>query len=193
MGDVWSRRSTEAAKDTTVADTLSRDLNIEHVVMLAFRTDSIDTNQTLYELAKYNFTNYLVRNFEIVVEGAEGLTRMTISGFANYDEAIQYRQQLIKDFMPMLKNRSVVRLYVVSEQNLKLLGSSFSFDDYEKFYNDNLAPVKMSDQPLLTEPAEVVRKENADEDDTDEDNPDDEQEDNGDDDNMFDFEEDFYR
>ena len=193
MGDVWSRRSTEAAKDTTVADTLSRDLNIEHVVMLAFRTDSIDTNQTLYELAKYNFTNYLVRNFEIVVEGAEGLTRMTISGFANYDEAMQYRQQLIKDFMPMLKNRSVVRLYVVSEQNLKLLGSSFSFYDYEKFYNDNLAPVKTSDQPLLTEPTEVVGKENADEDDTDEDNPDDEQEDNGDDDNMFDFEEDFYR
>ena len=73
----------------------------------------------------------------------------------------------------MLKNRSVVRLYVVSEQNLKLLGSSFSFDDYEKFYNDNLAPVKTSEQPLLTEPAEVVRKENADEDDTDEDNPDD--------------------
>ena len=192
IGDVWSRRATETAKDSTMADTLSIDLNTDHVVMLAFKTDSVDTNQLLYELAKYNFTNYLVRNFEIVVEGGEGLTRMTISGFTSYDEAIQYRRQLMAEFTPLRKANTGIRLYVVSEQNLKLLGTTFSYTDYEEFYEQKLAPVKTSDQPLLDEPTEVVDKESADDDDEDG-KQEEEQEDEEEDNETFDFEEDFYR
>ena len=93
----------------------------------------------------------MVRNFEIGVEDADGLHRMTVSGFRNYDEALQYARQLHAQ-------TSVARLignnrtYVISEPNLPLLGRQYSYTDYEKFYAKHFAPLKTSTEPLLTEP-----------------------------------------
>lgn len=197
LGDVWSRRALTAKSDSTAADTLSLELNTPHVVMLAFRTDSVNSNQMLYELAKYNFTNFLVRNFDINVEGEEGITRMTVSGFRSWEEATEYRKQLSKEFAPLQKPSSGVRLFVVSEQNLSLLGTSFSFAEYEDFYRQNMEPLAMPEEKLLTEPEEVTTEpaaENDEEEDEEDENEDWEGTDNnGDDQEVFDFEEDFYR
>ena len=197
LGDVWSRRALTAKSDSTAADTLSLELNTPHVVMLAFRTDSVNSNQMLYELAKYNFTNFLVRNFDINVEGEEGITRMTVSGFRSWEEATEYRKQLSKEFAPLQKPSSGVRLFVVSEQNLSFLGTSFSFAEYEDFYRQNMEPLAMPEEKLLTEPEEVTTEpaaENDEEEDEEDENEDWEGTDNnGDDQEVFDFEEDFYR
>ena len=151
----------------------------------------------LYELAKYNFTNFLVRNFDINVEGEEGITRMTVSGFRSWEEATEYRKQLSKEFAPLQKPSSGVRLFVVSEQNLSLLGTSFSFAEYEDFYRQNMEPLAMPEEKLLTEPEEVTTEpaaENDEEEDEEDENEDWEGTDNnGDDQEVFDFEEDFYR
>ena len=198
LGDVWSRRSSSAKADSTAADTLSLELNTAHVVMLAFKTDSVNSNQMLYELAKYNFTNFLVRNFDINVSGEEGITRMTVSGFRSWEEATEYRKQLSKEFAPLQKPSSGVRLFVVSEQNLSLLGTSFSFAEYDDFYKKNMEPLAMPEEKLLTEPEEVTtqpkeEEEDDNEEDDDNDNWDGTEENNGDDQEVFDFEEDFYR
>ena len=44
----------------------------------------------------------------------------------------------------------------ISGQNLPLLGNQFSYEDYEKFYNKNFAPIKANTSNLLTEPAKIV-------------------------------------
>ena len=193
MDDVWSRRTMIATADTTVADTLSRELDTPHVLILAFRSDSVSTNQMLYELARYNFTNFLVRNFEIEVEGDEGISRLTVSGFLSYDEAAQYRRQLASSFPPLKEYGTRLRLYVVSEANRQLLGTAFSYADYEQFYDKELAPVKTAEEELLNEPTEIeVRGEDEDgevrgEDEEVRDLQESEEEE------LFDFEEDFYR
>ena len=191
FGDVWSRRSAAMNTDSAAVDTLSRELDAPHVVILAFRTDSVDTNQMLFELAKYNFTNFLVRNFEIEVEGDEGISRLTVSGFLSYDEATQYRRQLTSSFTPLKEMGRQLRLYVVSEINRRLLGTTFSYADYEQFYDSELAPVKTSEDALLDEPTEIVDSEEMGE---EEDLPENEEEsDDEEEEEMFDFEEDFYR
>ena len=63
IGDVWSRRDVTLTSDSTVADTLSADPHQQFLFILAFEPDSVDQNQLLFEMARYNFTNYLVRNF----------------------------------------------------------------------------------------------------------------------------------
>lgn len=192
MDDVWSRRTMIATADTTVADTLSRELDTPHVLILAFRSDSVSTNQMLYELARYNFTNFLVRNFEIEVEGDEGISRLTVSGFLSYDEAAQYRRQLASSFPPLKEYGTRLRFYVVSEANRQLLGTTFSYSDYEQFYEKEIAPVKTAEEKLLNEPAEIevrdeeVRDEDGETGDEEEEVRDEEEE-------LFDFEEDFYR
>lgn len=187
-GEIWDRRNSLEQRDTTNADTLCLNTDQPHVVMLAFRTDSVNSNQLLYELAKHNFTNYLVRNFEIKVEDIEGITRMTVSGFLNYDEASLYRRQLVTSFTPIQSQGSGIRLYIVSEANLRLLGTTFSYADYEQYFNENIAPTETPRELLLDEPAEVVVKEQGEQEgDTSDDGDEEETEDS------FDFDEDFYR
>ena len=154
IGDIWSRRDITLAADSTGTIELSAERNDNFMFILAYEPDSVNENQLLFELARYNFTNFLVRNFDIVLDEDGGLHRMRISGFLNYDEALQYARQLYAD-NGMADWLKACRSLVISEKNLSLIGSRFSYDDYLQFYEDTFVPMKISDQPLLTEPDSV--------------------------------------
>ena len=164
MDDVWSRRAAIVQQgDSTQIDSLIFERNTSYVFMLAFQPDSVNQNQLLYEMAKYNFSNYLVRNFDIVIDqDPNGLSRMIISGFLSYDEARQYARQL-HDNKAMQQHLEHCRSLIVSEQNLRLLGTSFSYHDYEVFFEQQMAPVKITNQNLLEEPESITQEEDPDE------------------------------
>ena len=95
IGNVWERRTvTLNNNDTTAVRQLSAERNANFVFMIAYQPDSVDANRLLFELARYNFTSYLVRNFDINIEDDGALQRMTVSGFRNFDEALQYARSL---------------------------------------------------------------------------------------------------
>lgn len=152
LAGVWDRRTVVLRdSDSTAVRQLSDDRNAAFVYTIVYRPDSVDENKLLFELARYNFTSYMVRNFEIGVEDADGLHRMTVSGFRNYDEALQYARQLhAQTSVARLIGKN--RTYVISEPNLPLLGRQYSYTDYEKFYAKHFAPLKTSTESLLTEP-----------------------------------------
>ena len=50
------------------------------------------------------------------------------------------------------------RSLIISEANLALLGTRFSYDDYQQFYEDTFVPMKVSEQKLLIDPAEIEQK-----------------------------------
>ena len=152
LAGMWDRRSVVLRdSDSTAVRQLSADRNAAFVYTIVYAPDSIDENRLLFELARYNFTSYLVRNFDIAIEDADGLRRMTVSGFRNYDEALQYARQLHSQAaIARLIARN--RTFIVSETNLPLLGQQYSYADYEKFYAKHFAPLKTASEPLLTEP-----------------------------------------
>ena len=159
LAGMWDRRTIVLRdSDSTAVHELSTDRNAAFVYTIVYNPDSLNENRLMFELARYNFTSYLVRNFEINIEEADGLRRITISGFRNYDEALQYARQLhTQAAVTRLvgKNRSLI----VSETNLPLLGRQFSYADYDKFYAKHFAPLKTSDEPLLNEPDAVTTPE----------------------------------
>ena len=97
IGDVWSRRDIALSADSTRQDTLSARTDQNFLFILAYEPDSLNENQLLFNMARYNFTNFLVRNFDIQIDEDHGLHRMLISGFLSYDEALQYARQLYAD------------------------------------------------------------------------------------------------
>ena len=154
IGDVWSRRSTMVAVDDTLSvDTLSADVNTDYVFVLAYDADSLDQNKLLYEMARYNFTSFLVRDFNIETDSDNGISRMIISGFLSYDEALQYAQRLYspEGIGDRLKG---CRRIIISKDNLRLLGTRYSYKDYELFFEKELAPLPGNKLPLLNEPEE---------------------------------------
>ena len=161
LGDVWTRRTAVLAdSDSINAKTFDAERNTEFVFMLAYVPDSVDENKLLYQMAKVNFTHYVVRNFDLAIEDANGLRRMVVRGFRNYDEALQYARGLAEQ-AGLQQLLSGCKAIVISDKNLPLLGTNFSYADYQNFYDKNFAPLKISSQPLLTEPIHVAPKEDA--------------------------------
>ena len=156
LNDVWTRRSIELNdRDSTRQKGYSPERNASFVFLLAYDPDKTNENQLLFEMAKYNFTSYMARYFDINIEDLEGLHRMQISGFNSYDEARQYANAVYQQ--PAIKRLlGNVRAYVISEPNLKLLGTSHTYEEYEKFYRKHFAPLPVSKLPLLLEPAETA-------------------------------------
>ena len=156
LDNVWERRSEVLTdNDSTAVRELSDERFAAFTFMIAYKPDSTDENRLLFELARYNFTSFLVRNFDIAVEDADGIHRMKVSGFRNYDEALQYVRQLFtnKTITSLIgRNRTII----ISEQNLPLLGQQFSYDDYARFYDKHFAPIKISDEQLLNVPEAVT-------------------------------------
>ena len=50
----------------------------------------------------------------------------------------------------------------MSEQNLRLLGTTYSYHDYEVFFEQQIEPVEISTQPLLEEPESITQEEDPD-------------------------------
>lgn len=154
--DIWKRRTsgTAAGDSAAVADTLSAERFSQFNFVLAYPTNSLDEDQLLYEMAYYNFTSYMVRNFEIEVLEEGGISMMCIRGFLSYDEVHAYAQHLYADrhMAAVLKG---IRTLLISDENLNHLGTSFSFDEYKEFFDNKFAPLDVPDDLIIDEPAEL--------------------------------------
>ncbi len=162
MGDIWSRRAfTMSDSDSISKREFQPDLQVPYAFLFAYNPDSIQNeNKLLFELARFNFTTFMVRNFEIQIENIDGLHRMLVNGFQSYQEARQYARQLYEqsELIPQLAAKA--RPIIISDSNLELLGTQYSYDDYEKFYETHYVPLKLSTIQLLNEP--IIENRNAD-------------------------------
>lgn len=152
VSNLWGRRAQSESADSTQQQTqLSDDRYSNFVFLLAYPDNSLDEDQLLYEMARYNFTSFMVRNFDIEIVRDRGLSELIIKGFLNFDEVHAYTQKLFADphMAALLKG---IRAVLISEQNLKLLGTSFSFDDYKAFYDTHFAPLQVPEDLRLDEP-----------------------------------------
>ncbi|SFO61627.1 tetratricopeptide repeat protein [Prevotella sp. tf2-5] len=156
--DIWrQRQNLENPNDTSAIDTLSTQRDTRYTFILAYSPDSVNQNQLLYDIAKYNFTSYLVRNFDINIDTDGPISRMMVSGFRSYDEALQYAHQLFAN-LQMKQRLAGCRQIIISDQNLPLLGTVFSYDDYDIFFHEELAPVEVTKQQLLLQPDTIVEE-----------------------------------
>lgn len=164
--DIWGRRSSMLLGDSTaMADTLSMDRYSNFNFVLAYPTGCLNDNQLLFELARYNFSSYMVRNFEIAQEKMEGISMMIVKGFLSYDEAHAYAQQLLSD-RRMVRRLDGLKTLIISDKNLSLLGKQYSFDDYSRFFEEKFAPLQIPknvnldeqiDQPFI-DPDEIEER-----------------------------------
>ncbi len=50
------------------------------------------------------------------------------------------------------------RHLIISDDNLQKVGTSFSYNDYDEFYERELAPLEISDKELLGDPEELYEE-----------------------------------
>lgn len=150
IANIWDYRSTALAEETDTTSTFSDNPNEEFIFLMTYSPDSLNENQLLYNLAKYNFTSYLVRNFDIAIENFGDMHRLAVSGFRNFGEALVYARELYRNTSIMTIAKGS-RNIVISRTNLPLLGAQFSYNDYDKFYSEHFAPLPRPTIAVLEE------------------------------------------
>lgn len=179
MGSIWERRRGLFDEADSLANdsTFSPEKNANFVFVIAYERDAIDENQLLYEMARYNFTAFTVRNFDIASEKGDGIDMMQVRTFLNYDEAYIYMHRLFNN-ADMAYKLQGLKCFIISEENLKRLMKGLSFADYFDFYDehfDRVGSLRISEdeEASLDEPTELpepVDEEELDEEEWEEDN-----------------------
>ena len=70
---------------------------------------------------------------------------MQVSGFRSFDEAYQYARQLFASQAVVQQMGKSTKGIIISDKNLKLIGTIYSYKDYEAFYAKHFAPLNDPD------------------------------------------------
>jgi outer membrane protein assembly factor BamD (BamD/ComL family) len=104
------------------------------VIIIPKETNDTTLNSLLYDIAAFNFTKFLVKDFDIARENIDGKKAIVISGMENYDEALWYESMLLSE--PMLQGRvtlDVCERIVISETNLGVINQGLTWGKYKEF------------------------------------------------------------
>ncbi len=147
---IWGLRANAAGSDSTQVAQLQDTRVGQFAFVLAYPKNSLDEDQLLFEIARYNFTAFLVRNFDLEISDIGAISILVVRGFQGYDEVHAYAQQLYSD-QHMATVLEGMRTLLIAEDNLKLLGTQFSFDDYKDFYDKKYAPLAVPEDLKIDE------------------------------------------
>ena len=133
---IWERRmdgSITANRDSIPS--FSKERNVPYYFVLAFPNNSVDQKRLLFEMARYNFSRYMVRKFDMVFEEQREITLLEVKEFLNFDEAFLYRKRLYEngETATLLEGINAI---IISKSNLDLLLQYYTFDEYRNFYEE---------------------------------------------------------
>lgn len=115
-----------------------------HVYVMVYPTDSVSANQVLYDIARHNFTRFVVRDFDLEQMTFGSLGLLVIKGFANFEELSHYKRLLEEDTDLVLPPQ--VRRVMITVDNFNLLlNEGRSFEEYFEFLEQgNIEKVESS-------------------------------------------------
>ena len=145
VGSIWARRRGGLEGDSLSLDSIPS-FTTEHtdpyLFMLAYGDGTVNENKLLFEVARYNFSHFMVRNFDINFVKENGIGMMQVGEFMNYTECYQYMKRLFADER-LSQQFEGMRIVLISKPNYELLQRFYSFDDYQQFYEQHLGELPM--------------------------------------------------
>ena len=128
-----AQQSTDSVAADSVAVQFSTERNLPAMVLLVMENDEQKANQLLYEVALFNFSQFMIKDFDLkLLPTFEANTSaLQIAGFEKMDEAEWYINLLQKNatILQFLQANNV-QVVAITEENFKLLNTHFSLQDY---------------------------------------------------------------
>ena len=116
------------------------DKKSKHRLMLVSSTNTANSNKLLYNIASFNFSRFMIKDFDLVVTKLDSVqSALSVTNFESYDEADWYSKTLTTDpLLVKLLNDLNIRKIIISEANFALLRTGFSLNDYLAFSNNSV-------------------------------------------------------
>jgi tetratricopeptide (TPR) repeat protein len=144
--NIFSLRDVQLLDSLSKMDSLAQQFQFNpkepHFVLMAYDSTLIRINRLQFDVALYNFTNFLVRDYEMSLVEIGKMDVLLISGFENAEDAVRYRSWIQFQGQTPENKYTGLRLIIVSESNLKLLEQGVSTEKYDSFYNEKYSEIK---------------------------------------------------
>lgn len=132
MSTLWETRLTA---DPLTPDTLKSDFKLnpyaEQYLVMVFPLDSINPNSVLFETARFNFSTFTVRDFDLEQMAFSNVGLLLVKGFRNLKELNRYAVALAKGHLDFPESLRIVK---ISKEDFELLlRESRSFEEYFRF------------------------------------------------------------
>jgi len=134
---LWDLRL--SADSTTVAADTPAEFELnpadQQLLVLLYPTDSVSANQLLYDIARHNFSTFVVKDFDLEQMNFGRLGMLIIKGFTDMNELNHYRRVMADD--RDLKLSPQVRPVIISARNFDtLLKEGRSFEEYFRYLDE---------------------------------------------------------
>ncbi len=128
--------------DTALMDrTFSTERAEASVVYIVINLDENELNNLLYQVALFNFSQFLIKDFDLKKLPTFALRKsaLEVSGFDSYDEALWYCSLILENIdLHTLFERLQADILPITESNAELLIKRFSIEEYKQFQLENM-------------------------------------------------------
>lgn len=105
-----------------------------HILALGYSSDSINVNKLLFDVALYNFTNFLIRDYDLSVEKWGAQEVLVIRSFENAEDVLRYVSWMtFQGQLPDIRYPGL-KYIIVSESNLRKMEGQYPEDAYQRFF-----------------------------------------------------------
>ena len=134
-GMLWDTRLSDSVEGDMAADgqpaAFERDPSKPQYLVLAFPRDSVNANLLLYEVARFNFSSFVVKDFDLEPMSFGNVGLLIIKGFDNMRQLEHYRSVMAEADFTLPEQ---VRPIMISKANFELLlREGRSFEEYFRF------------------------------------------------------------
>ena len=137
-GMLWTMRltnDTTAGAENKEFTPFKEGRNKPQYFVLVFSTDSVSSNQLLFEVAKHNFNSFVIKDFELEPMSFGDLGLIVVKGFANFYEVDHYRGVWEKDAEMNIPQQA--HYVIISEENFNLLlQEGRTFEEYFRYLDE---------------------------------------------------------
>lgn len=113
--------------------TFSSEKKTPHYLLLIPRNENVNLNSLLYDLAAFNFTKFMVKDYDLNKRTSAGLTYICV-GTESYEETEWYERTMLAE--PTLQGRITldqVERIIISDENLKLIEQGKTWEEYKEW------------------------------------------------------------
>lgn len=137
-GMIWDIRfgTGENLEETAGVDFIA-DPDAEYMLLFIYKSQTIDKNQLIYDVASYNFSNFIYQTFDLSFTETNSLEMLQVKGFNSLGEIESYidkafdKKSLMEELDP-----SIIPL-PISTDNFVALMNGKSLNEYFLFFEKN--------------------------------------------------------
>jgi outer membrane protein assembly factor BamD (BamD/ComL family) len=138
----WSKAYESGESSAESQNKVSRytdTLDSPYILLLMFKPNTIDRNELLYEVADYNFSNYVIQTFDLSFESDPPYNVLQIKGFDSFNSIRSYLVRAYNGGGLMRRlDTSIVVLPISTDNYINVL-PRLGLEKYMTYFSENFA------------------------------------------------------